>query len=508
MPGDGGPLIAIRGLNKAYATPALTDVSLDLEPGEVHALVGENGAGKSTLARILAGLTPPDSGAIRLRGTPYHPRGKADAEDLGVRFVPQELNLIGNLTIAENVFLRHLPHRWGWIDRRRLEAEAGRLLGEVGLGDLDPATPVRELGVGRQQLVEIAAGLSRRCALLILDEPTAALTDPEIEHLFGHIRRLQREGTAILYISHRLEEVRRISDRISVLRDGQLAASRPTREFPGDSVVQHMVGRELKEAFRRTSPPPGSVALEVRKLCRPPAVRDVSFTLHRGEILGLAGLMGSGRTETVRAVCGADLPRSGSIHLHGDSRPVRWRSPSDAVRHGLALLTEDRKGQGLLLPWPIRSNISFPALSRFQRLGWIRTAAEARAAADWIDRLRIRCVSPEQRVVTLSGGNQQKVVIAKWLLRDCEVLIFDEPTRGIDVGARFEIHQLLDRLTAQGKAILVVSSDLEELLALCDRIAVMSAGRIAGTYRRGEWNREMIMGAALSGYERARAALQ
>jgi ribose transport system ATP-binding protein len=494
------PWLTIRGLHKAYAAPALVDVSLDLHRGEVHALVGENGAGKSTLARILAGLLNSDSGEIRFQGAPYHPRHKAEAERLGVRFVPQELNVVANLTIAENIFLRHLPHRWGWINTRRLAADTRVLLDEMGLGDLDPGTPAGTLGVGRQQLIEIAAGLSQRCDLLILDEPTAALTDPEIERLFSDIRRLQRGGTTVLYISHRLQEIRQISDRISILRDGRLVSTQPARDLSLESVVRLMVGRDLRETCRRRASSPGPVALEARSLCCPPAVRGVSFQVHRGEILGFAGLMGSGRTETMRAVCGADPTLSGTVHLHGDWRPAKIRSPRDAVRQGVALLTENRKEQGLLLPWPIRSNVTLPSLPRFHRHGWIQTAAETSAAGDWIGRLTIRCLSAEQQVRSLSGGNQQKVVIAKWLLRDCDILIFDEPTRGIDIAARLEIYQLLDGLAADGKAVLVVSSDLPELLAICDRIAVMSAGRVAATFQRGEWTQEKIMAAALSGY--------
>jgi ribose transport system ATP-binding protein len=500
-------VLAATGLGKSYGpVRVLNEVDLDLRRGEVHALVGENGAGKSTLCRILAGLTPPDTGTLTLHGRPYRPRDRRDAAQHGVRMVLQELNLIGNLTVAESLCLEGLPHRWGWIDRAELARRARAALARVGLSDLDPARPVRELGVGRQQLVEIAAGLARRCDVLILDEPTAALTGAETEHLFAQIAALRAAGTAVLYISHRLEEIRRIADRVTVLRDGRRVATRPAAEFPLDEIVRLMVGRELGHAFARRPHPRGPVALEVRGLRRAPAVRDVSLTLHRGEILGLAGLMGSGRTETVRAIFGADRPDAGEIRLHGAAAPARIRSPRDAVRQGLALLTENRKEQGLLLPLAVRANITLPALRRFASpAGWLRRGAETDAAGRWIGALSIRCRDAEQHVADLSGGNQQKVVIARWLLRDCDVLIFDEPTRGIDVGARFEIYKLLDDLAAQGKAVLVVSSDLPELLALCDRIAVMSAGRIAATFARDAWSEDQIMAAALSGYLAARA---
>jgi ribose transport system ATP-binding protein len=336
---------------------------------------------------------------------------------------------------------------------------------------------------------------------LILDEPTAALTDPEINRLFDQIHRLKAAGACVLYISHRMEELQRISDRISILRDGQLIATRAGSETSLDEIVRLMVGRELGEVFQREVEPLGPVALSVHGLCCGPAVQDVSFDLHRGEILGFAGLMGSGRTETMRALFGADRKEAGDIFLHGSATPTPIRSPQDAVRHGLALLTENRKEQGLWLPLSVRSNLTMMCLKQLSRArGWIRTGVERDEANRWVKTLSVRCTSVEQRVVELSGGNQQKVVVAKWLFRDCDILIFDEPTRGIDVGAKFEIYHLLSRLAAQGKAIVVVSSDLKDLLGLCDRIAVMSAGRLAATFSRGAWTQDQIMAAALSGY--------
>jgi ribose transport system ATP-binding protein len=496
------PLLAASGLRKSYgAVTVLEEAGITVRPGEVHALVGENGAGKSTLARILAGLTPPDAGAMTFEGRPYAPRSKHEAERLGVRMVLQELNVVGTLTVAENIFIDQLPHRLGWIDRRRLNAEAAALLAQLGLGDLDPARPVGTLGIGHQQMVEIAAGLSRRCRVWILDEPTAALTDAEAERLFAQMRRLQAEGVGILYISHRMEEIRRLSDRITVLRDGRRVATHRTSEVTLDQIVREMVGRELGESLSRGAAKRGASALRVEGLCRGGAVRDVSFEAFGGEILGFAGLMGSGRTETMRAVFGADRPDRGAVYLRGSSQPARIRSPRDAVRQGVALLTEDRKGQGLLLPLSVRANTTLARMGHVAgKAGWISAAAEREAAERFVRTLGIRCASAEQPVGQLSGGNQQKVVIAKWLFRDCDVLVFDEPTRGIDVGAKFEIYRLLADLAAGGKAVVVVSSDLKELMAICDRIAVMSAGRLAAVFGRGEWTQDGIMKAALSGY--------
>jgi ribose transport system ATP-binding protein len=438
---------------------------------------------------------------MRLHGQLYAPRSKVDAERHGIRMVMQELNLIGNLTVAENIFLEHLPHRCGVISYAKLNADARDVMARAGLKDIAPDRLVSSLGVGQQQLTEIAAGLSRRCRLLILDEPTAALTEAETQALFTQIARLKADGTGIIYISHRMEELKRIADRITVLRDGKLVATHPAAEIGIDEIVRLMVGRELgavHAAERRTR---GRVALRAMGLCRGGVVKDVSFEAYRGEILGFAGLMGSGRTETMRLVFGADRADAGTLYLHGSETPARIRSPRDAVRRGLALLTEDRKAQGLLLPLPVRVNVTLARLRDLLRPGgWIRAADERADAGRMVRMLGVRCQGAEQRVAELSGGNQQKVVIAKWLYRDCDILIFDEPTRGIDVGAKFEIYNLLSDLAAKGKAIIVVSSDLKELLAICDRIAVMSAGRLAATFERGEWTQDKIMAAALSGY--------
>ncbi|MEN6423726.1 MAG: sugar ABC transporter ATP-binding protein [Phycisphaerales bacterium] len=494
-------LLAARGIVKSFpGVQALRRVDFDLDAGEVHALVGENGAGKSTLTRIIAGVEATDGGQMLLTGWSYEPKSRADAESRGVRMVMQELNLIGNLTVAENIFIERLPNRLGFIDYRKLNETARQAMAKVGLGDIDPATPVKSLGVGRQQMVEIAAGLSRQCRILALDEPTASLTDSEVELLFTQIRRLKAEGVGIIYISHRIEEVLSIADRITILRDGQVVGTRATSEVGPQEIIRMMVGRDLGNECLAPAGGRGAIALRVAGLTCGERVRDVSFDAYRGEVLGVAGLMGSGRTETMRAIFGADAPEAGTVCLYGRSEPARIRRPSDAVRRGIALLTEDRKEQGLFLSLPVRANISITRLGALSRLGWIDSSREREVAREYAGSLGIKCSSVEQAAGQLSGGNQQKVVIAKWLYRDCEILIFDEPTRGIDVGAKFEIYRMLADLAARGKAILFVSSDLKELMAICNRILVLSDGKVAGTFERDRWSEEAIMAAAFSEY--------
>ncbi len=492
------------GINKSFpGVQALSAVDFDLRAGEVHALVGENGAGKSTLTCIIAGVQKYDSGQMFLNEQQYQPTSRADAEAHGIRMVMQELHLISNLSVAENIFIEKLPNRFGIIDYAKLNGAARGIMKQVGLEDVDPDVPVRLLGVGQQQMVEIAAGLSRRCRILALDEPTASLTDREIELLFAQIRKLKAEGVGIIYISHRIEEVTRIADRVTVLRDGKVISTNPASELSVSDIIHMMVGRDLEHEHLRRDLKAGQVALRVVGLTIGEKVRDVSFEVHRGEILGVAGLMGSGRTETMRAVFGADRPDSGKIYLYGESEPLEIRTPRDAVRNGIAFLTEDRKEQGLLSRLAVRANISLTRLRDISRFGWVDIAEERSVADRYIAALGIRCSSNEQTVEELSGGNQQKVVIAKWLYRDCDVLIFDEPTRGIDVGAKFEIYHMLAELAEKGKAVIVVSSDTKELMAMCDRIMVMSAGRVAATFGSSEWSQEKIMAAAFSQYVEA-----
>jgi len=479
---------------------ALCSVDFDLREGEVHALVGENGAGKSTLVSIIAGLQNPDSGRMQLNRQEYRPGGKVDAEAHGIRMVMQELHLIPNLSIAENIFIERLPGRFGFVNYSKLNLAARHLMQRVGLGDIEPDVPVRRLGVGQQQMVEIAAGLSRRCRILALDEPTASLTDREIELLFSQIRKLKAAGVGIIYISHRIEEVIDIADRVTVLRDGRAVFTGQTGDLNPGEIIFKMVGRDLEHEQLRHGFRPGPVALRVEGLTVGDKVRDVGFEVYRGEILGVAGLMGSGRTETMRALFGADKLDRGRIYLYGADEPAEIRRPRDAVRNGIALLTEDRKEQGLLLSLAVRKNISLARLGDVSRFGWLNVSKERDVAGQYVDALSVRCSSTEQTVGELSGGNQQKVVIAKWMYRNCDILIFDEPTRGIDVGAKFEIYHMLSELAGKGKAIIFVSSDLKELMAVCNRIMVMSAGRVARTFGSRKWSRKKIMSAAFSEY--------
>ncbi len=492
-------ILTARGISKSFpGVQALAGVDFDLRPGEVHALVGENGAGKSTLARIIAGVAEQDTGQMELDGRPYSAASRAHAEARGVRIVMQELNLIGNLTVAENIFIEKLPSRFGIVDYGKLNGAAVEIMEQVGLADIDPATPVRSLGIGQQQMVEIAAGLSRQCWILAFDEPTASLTENETELLFYQIKRLKGESVGIIYISHSIEEVLHIADRVTVLRDGHRVSTADADELSPGDIIRMMVGRDLEHEQLRHAGRPGEVALRVSGLNLGQKVRNVSFEVRRGEVLGVAGLMGSGRTEMMRALFGADAADGGQVFLHGTDEPVWIRSPRDAVRNGIAFLTEDRKGQGLLLSLTVRKNISLMRLDDVSRFGWMDESKERSVASRYVNALSVRCSSAEQTIGELSGGNQQKVVIAKWLYRDCDVLIFDEPTKGIDVGAKFEIYNQLGKLAEKGKAIIFVSSDLKELMAVCDRIMVMSAGTVAETFDRDRWSRQRIMAAALS----------
>lgn len=497
------PRLEIRDLSKRFAAPVLERFDWELAPGEVHALVGANGAGKSTLARIITGLLPPDAGTMLLDGRPHSPRSKRAAEAAGVVMVLQELNVLPTLSVAENLFLDRLPRRWGWVARRELHRRAAAALARVGLTDVDPATPAGTLGVGRQQLVEIAAALDRECRVLILDEPTAALTDAESELLFDNVRRLCAAGVSVVYISHRMEEIRRLAHRASVMRDGRRMITVDPRRHSTDEFVQWMTHAGPSNSTKPASNLElrRSTGLTVTNLAAGERVRDASWSVDRGEILGIAGLVGSGRTEMLEAIFGALPLESGTISVGDEAVELRLRSPRDAVRAGMGLVPEDRKEHGLLLGESIQENATLAVLPRCSTWGWIRSAAQRRLAQSVVDELGVKCVGVEQPVSQLSGGNQQKVVLGRWLLRDVDVLLLDEPTRGVDAGAKAAIHERLRALAAEGKSLVVVSSELNELEQLCDRIVVLSAGRTVAEFSRAEFESEKILKAAFAGYE-------
>ena len=490
-------LLQARGLSKAFAgVTVLQGISFDVNAGEVHALMGENGAGKSTLMKILAGVYSADEGEMLLDGQPVRPASPRQAQDLGIALIHQELQLMPDLSAAANVFIGREPRRAGWLlDHTRQLADTRALFERLGL-QLDPARTVGTLSVAQQQMVEIAKALSLKARVLIMDEPTAALNPAEVEELFRVVRQLRADGVGIVYISHKMDELSRIADRVTVLRDGRLIA---TLAMPGadlGELIRLMVGRELlNTAHEAPDLSAAPVVLEARHLGRGRAVQDASFTLRRGEILGLAGLMGAGRTELARLVFGADRRDSGELIVHGQRADIR--SPADAVRLGIAYLSEDRKGLGLATGLDVEANLLLPSLARFTgALGHIDRRAGQAAAQGFVQRLGIRTPSLSQTVARLSGGNQQKIALAKWLLRDCDILIVDEPTRGIDVGAKAEIHRLLRELAASGKSLIVISSELPELLGLAHRILVMCEGRISGELAAADATQEALMALA------------
>jgi len=476
------PLISMSGVDKAFpGVRALADARFELMAGEVHALMGENGAGKSTLMKILSGIYAPDAGEILMNGRPVALGTPRDAQAAGISMIHQELNLMPHLTAAQNIFIGREPKSFGgWLlDEPRLNGDAAAIFASMKL-TLDPKAEVGRLTIARQQLVEIAKALSFRSRVLIMDEPTAALNDAEVADLFEIIARLKASGTGIVYISHKLDELKRIADRVTVMRDGEYVGTVPAADTPVEKIISMMVGRTLSTEQAEAPDLSGAdTVLEVKHLNRGSEIRDVSFSLRRGEILGFAGLMGAGRTEVARAIFGADRRDGGEIFVHGKRSDIR--RPEDAVRAGIGYLSEDRKHFGLVVGMDVRNNVALASISRFTGPGGVLDETGMRDAAKrYIGQLAIKTPSDEQEVRLLSGGNQQKVVIAKWLLRDCDILIFDEPTRGIDVGAKSEIYRLLNELAKAGKAIIVISSELPEILRLSHRIAVMCEGRLTG----------------------------
>ena len=475
------PLVQMRGITKSFpGVDALRNVDLDLYAGEVLALLGENGAGKSTLIKILGGAHAPDKGSLQVHGASEVIAGPVDARRLGISVIYQEFNLVPALSVQENLFLGRERTRLGFLRKRQERAHASSLFKRIGVV-VDSDALCRSLSVAQQQVVEIAKALAVESRVIIMDEPSAALSPREVDRLFAVIRELKAQGIGILYVTHRLGEVMEIADRAMVLRDGGHVETRSVSGLTREAIIEMMVGRRLSEEFPKKPAAIGGPRLVARNLKRGAAVKDVSLEVNRGEILALTGLVGAGRTETARLIFGADRMESGSVNLDGEKLAIR--NPRDAINAGICLLTEDRKQQGLVLGMAVIENFGLPNMRRFAPWGWISQLRERRAMDGHVDRLQVKISSRYQQAQTLSGGNQQKVVLAKWLERNAEVIIFDEPTRGIDVGAKYEIYQLLNHLADQGKAILMITSELPEALGMADRILVMREGRINGEIR-------------------------
>jgi ribose transport system ATP-binding protein len=486
------PRLEVRDIVKSFpGVKALKGVSLRVMPGEVLSVVGENGAGKSTLMKILAGVQPQDSGTILVDGKEQQFRSVSDAMSHGIAIIHQELNLADNLEIGANIFLGREPRFLGLIDNARINSAASTLLNRIGL-NLSPQTLVKELTVGQQQMVEIAKALSINARVLIMDEPTSSLSAGESARLFQVIRDLKAEGVSIVYISHRLAEVQDLSDRVTVLRDGENAGELARGEVTHDSLVRLMVGRDISRFFVRSPHPQGEVAIEVKNLVTNAWPRHrLNLSVRTGEIVGVAGLVGAGRTEMLRTLFGVDAPVSGTIQVCG--KQVDLQSPKDAIAAGIALVPEDRKQQGVVLEMVIRQNIGLASLHQHSQMGFLNFAVERQQSSEMSQRLRVKAPSDLHRVGNLSGGNQQKVVLGKWLALKPRVLLLDEPTRGIDVGAKQEIYQLMDELAGQGIAVLFVSSEMEEIIGMSDRVIVMHEGRITGELIRQDLSEESIM---------------
>ena len=508
------PLLRMTGINKTFpGVKALDDVHITVYGGECLALLGENGAGKSTLMKILSGVYQPDSGEIAFDGEVVTLSSPRQAKALGFSIIYQEFNLMPNLTVAENVFIGREPNSGGFVNRRQMEDDTRALLKRLGVS-LDPRATVRDLSVAEQQMVEIAKALSTNAKLVIMDEPTSALTDREVDSLLDIVNNLKTQGLGVIFITHRLDELAPIGDRVTVLRDGRNAGEMPMAEASPEAIVRMMVGRNIADLYEKTGAtydPAAPYVLEVRGLSRTGSAQDatqivlhdVSFGVRAGEIVGLAGLVGAGRTEVARSIFGADRFDRGEILI--DGQPVVIATPRDAIRHGLGLVPEDRKQQGLVLNLAVRENIALPSLDKMVRLGFVQSREEQNLARRFVDALRIRTPSLEQQVINLSGGNQQKVVIAKWLALQPKVLILDEPTRGIDIGAKAEVHSLIAELAKQGVAVLMISSELPEILGMSDRILVMHEGHIVADVPRAAATEEVIMRYA-TGVDRAQVA--
>jgi ribose transport system ATP-binding protein len=496
-------LLSVEGLSKRFGpTVALDSVSFELHAGRVHALVGENGAGKSTLMNVLAGSLRPDTGTMAIDGRPYRPTSPLHASESGVALIHQELSLCPHLTVAENVLMGREPARWGLVDAHEMDRRAAELLANFSHPELRPGRLLGELPLAARQVVEICRALASRARILLMDEPTSSLQREDVDRLFGLIRHLRAQGLGIVYISHFLEEVREIADEFTVLRDGRSVAAGGIDGATNQQLVAHMVGRSVDHLFPpRARRDPGDVVLAVRDVQAPPAVRNASFELRRGEVFGIAGLMGSGRTELIRAVFGLDPASGGDVMTtdsRGQTRPLgRQASPRSRIDAGIGYLSEDRKGEGLALTMSVTDNVTLTRLEPCARRGWLLLNLQRQKAIAWIRRLAVKTRSAEQPVATLSGGNQQKVALARLLHQDADVLLLDEPTRGVDIGSKAKIYEVVAAAADAGKAVLIVSSYLPELFGLCDRLAVMSRGRLSPARAIGAWTPESVLHAAI-----------
>ena len=489
----GETILRMQGIQKYFSgVHALKGVDFELRAGEVHALMGENGAGKSTLIKVLCGIHKRDGGSIEFFGQEVGYNNIAESQAAGISVIHQELNMMNHLTVAQNIFIGREFMNGVMINDKQMEQEAQKLFDKMGVR-INPGVKLGDLTVGKQQMVEIAKAVSRDCKLLVLDEPTAALTQPEVEELFKIMRDLQKKDIGMIYISHRMDEINRISDRVTVMRDGEYVGTVNTRDVTKDDIVKMMVGRVImgEQKGCSTCPADAPVVLEVKHLNAGREVKDVSFTLRKGEILGFAGLMGAGRTEVVRALYGADRKQSGEIYLNG--KKVQIRTPRQAVEHGICYLSEDRKRYGLMLDKSVSENTTISSVDAFISGGLISDAKMRASSEEFNKKLRTKTPSMEQLLKNLSGGNQQKVIIARWLMKNSDIFIFDEPTRGIDVGAKSEIYRLMEDLAAQGKSIIMISSELAEVLRMSDRILVMCEGRKTGELDITEATQENIM---------------
>lgn len=492
----GDVILTMKGIDKSFpGVHALDHVDLEVRKGEVHALMGENGAGKSTLMKVLTGIYHKDSGTITYEGKEVEFSNPREAQDAGIVIVHQELNMMGHLTVAQNIFIGREFMKGKFIDDKKMNEEARKLFDQLGI-DIDPTETMSRLTVGKQQMCEIAKAISHEAKVIIFDEPSAALTEAEIEELFKIIRDLRAKQMGIVYISHRMDEIKVITDRVTVMRDGGYVGTLITKDCTKDDIINMMVGRVIYEDPKTESAvsPDAPVVLKVEHLNAGRMVKDVSFELRKGEILGFSGLMGAGRTETARALFGADPKQSGDIYVNG--KKVDIKSPQDAVKCGIGYLSEDRKRYGIVVDKTVAENSTMASLEFYMKGLFINKKKENEAAQKYVDLLKTKTPGVDQLVVNLSGGNQQKVVIAKWLIRNCDILIFDEPTRGIDVGAKSEIYQLMSELAAEGKSIIMISSEMTEILRMSDRIVVMCEGRKTGELSIEEATQERIMHAA------------